>query len=589
MTRYEYDTSAIAVVLFDKGQLLKRDSKFYRHLRIKILSTAGTAKANFIIRTPDKGFISGYTFNLENGEIIKSKLSNANIYREEIVSGIVVYKIFFPDVKVGSVIDLEYSHFGPPFEWRFQDQIPVIHSELLLEETDFLVFKKTFYGFIPVKEEKQGLWVANHVPPLKIEPFMNYYGNYVTKFQFEIQAISIPGVLHREFATSWEKVGERLMEFIDFGGVFRNSAFLNDKAKELRLSDLSVEEKVTAAFDYIRDNIKWNGNYSVLVTREYMKNYSKNHSGNSAEVNLLLISLLKKANINAYPVVLSTRSNGLLNPSSPSISMLNHVIALVKYENTTTLLDATSPYVKPGVLPEQCLNLSAWAIIDTQVGEWINLNPNTSNIQTQFIKIDLNTNKEFVAEVTNEYSGFAYLNWIEKYEGEGKDDGYINYLQLDKKIIGIVDYNTKNIDRENLKAKESILLNMSQANNIQDIGREVFVDPFVLCEIENPFKAPERSYPIDFIYPRQHTVTILMSVPEGYEIGSLPEQLVMSTPDGNGKFTYLIQAINNVVTIRCEISIGRIIFHETDYNMLKNFYSEIVRKTNQPIQINKKT
>ena len=82
-----------------------------------------------------KSFIDGYTFNMQNGALVKTKLENSQIYAEEIVQGFELYKVFFPDVKPGSVIDLEYSHAGLPFEWRFQDIIPVVFNELLVERT----------------------------------------------------------------------------------------------------------------------------------------------------------------------------------------------------------------------------------------------------------------------------------------------------------------------------------------------------------------------------------------------------------------------------------------------------------------------
>jgi hypothetical protein len=48
-------------------------------------------------------------------------------------------------------------------------------------------------------------------------------------------------------------------------------------------------------------------------------------TGNSADINILLVNLLNKLAITSYPVILSTRDNGTLSPFYPSRSRLNYV------------------------------------------------------------------------------------------------------------------------------------------------------------------------------------------------------------------------------------------------------------------------
>ena len=86
MSVYEKDSSATAVVLHDKGHFDGNEMKFTRHLRMKVLSPGGVSFGNFTVRVPAKSFIDGYTFNLENGLLRKTKLENSNIHNECIIN-----------------------------------------------------------------------------------------------------------------------------------------------------------------------------------------------------------------------------------------------------------------------------------------------------------------------------------------------------------------------------------------------------------------------------------------------------------------------------------------------------------------------
>jgi len=218
MQRYEKDTTAHAVVLYDRGYLSSTRFTFTRHVKIKVFSNAGTSFANFTVNTPAKSDIHGYTYNIENGVVKQTKLEKSSIYREEIVDGFEVYKIFFPEVKPGSVIELSYSHTGIPGEWRFQNRIPVIYSELVLETITGVNYKKTQYGFEPITAVGSNSWIAEDMPGLELEPYMGDYSNYLTSFQFEVSEVSIPQIgYYRQYSTSWEKISEQLLKYEYFG------------------------------------------------------------------------------------------------------------------------------------------------------------------------------------------------------------------------------------------------------------------------------------------------------------------------------------------------------------------------------------
>jgi hypothetical protein len=183
---YDLDTAAHAVILYDRGRLEGNTHLFTRHIRLKIFKSAGAAHANFQVRTTSRSEIHGITYNLNGALIEETALAKENVFKEEIVDGFFVYKIFFPAVKPGSIVELKYSFYGLPYSWRFQERIPVKYNELVLEETNNIIYKKTMFGTHPI-QRSGNRWVATDVPAFVEEPFMCHYSNYLTHFKIDIE------------------------------------------------------------------------------------------------------------------------------------------------------------------------------------------------------------------------------------------------------------------------------------------------------------------------------------------------------------------------------------------------------------------
>lgn len=585
MKFYDQDTSAHAVILYDKGHLHGTTGVFTRHVRLKILKTAGTNHANFQVRTLSRSDIEGATFNLVNGQVQETALSRENIFREEIVQGYYTYKIFFPAVRPGSVIDLTYSFNGVPYQWRFQETIPVKFSELTLEPTKYLVFKKTMFGSQPVRQDGYR-WTATNVPAFRTEPYMSHYSNYLTHFKIDVESVTFAGALSWEFSSSWEKVAERLMESDQFGIVLKNTPFLNDKASEIRKSNARAIDKIRTAFDHIKDNIKWNGHSTHMVTPEFWANYKRNHSGNSAEVNLLLISLLQKSGIKTYPAVLSTRDNGLLNPVSASLSGLNYVVAYVKTDSLELFLDATDPDITPGILPARCKNISAYVIDHPRASWWVDISSGKAEVKKQFIKIEQNTAGDFVAEISNTFQDYGFLEWIKTFKEKGEESAYISSIIANSTDVPLTDCKLS-IDRKKLTATEVRTASLSGSDVIQDLGEEMLINAFYFSNISNPFKLTERDYPIDFIYPRTQSIIFSLKVPDGYSLRKVPDALSLSPVDG-ARFGFVSSLNHNILTVICTLKIEKQIFTQEEYGPLRDFFSAVNRKLLEPLQIDKK-
>ena len=123
MTIYDQDTSASAVVLGDygKSEIIYNTTKgsfdliFDRHRRIKILKKDGYDWAEYSVSLYRDNSakekitsLKGYSYNLVNGKIEKSKLGKSSIFEEKQSEHRSKKKFTMPNVKVGTVIEYSY-------------------------------------------------------------------------------------------------------------------------------------------------------------------------------------------------------------------------------------------------------------------------------------------------------------------------------------------------------------------------------------------------------------------------------------------------------------------------------------------------
>nr|NQU90084.1 DUF3857 domain-containing protein [Bacteroidota bacterium] len=283
MTYYDKDSTVAAVILCDYGYFNSNDFSFTRLLRIKILKKEGYSWANRSFNTYSKASIRGRTYNLENGEIEEEKLKNSSIYRERVTGSHYIMKVTMPNVKVGSVIDFEYSYVGFPNEWRFQETIPVCWSELILEPSIYIEFQKNFFGFEPLDVQTSSRWVAKDMPAFKEEPYMNSMENYLTKFEFDIMQISYQGYF-RDFTTSWDAVSEFLLNHAYFGDVLIGSDYLKSTIKDIKSESDLKQDQLEAAFNAVK-RVKWNEQQRIFAFSNNLSFVWKDEIGNSAEIN----------------------------------------------------------------------------------------------------------------------------------------------------------------------------------------------------------------------------------------------------------------------------------------------------------------
>jgi Domain of Unknown Function with PDB structure (DUF3858) len=589
MTVYEPDTSASAVVLCDYGFFSGTTYDFTRVIRYKILKKEGLDIANRVFPGTEKGDIRGVTFNLVDGKIVEDKLKNESIFRERISEDDYRIRVAMPNVKVGSVFDVTYSYFLLPDVWYFQQKIPVKWSELVIEPITYVTYNKNLSGEIPFFIKTDTRWVTKDVPAFKDEPYTNSSENYIAKFEFNIQEVFFPGngqyqTYYKAYTTDWNAVARLLAKNSYFGLTLSGGMFLNDAKKEISEKCHTDLEKIQAACEYIK-RVKWNDEERLYTTNTSLSNCFKEKSGNSADINLMLVELLRKLDINAEPVVLSTRGNGMLSPIHPSLSKLNYVLATAKVGEKEYLLDATEDLMPAGMLPERCMNYNGKKIVN-DVAIPIPLETDKKEKETAYYSMDLDTDMIFTGKINfsrNDYSAFNFRKKYEKFNGRQE---YIDYLEKNFPGLSVRKMKIDNLDSIYLPVK--VQYDVRIENKVDIIDSLVYISPmFDLKMTKNPFINDERKYPIVFPYQIEKSFICIIKIPKGYVVETIPAAAIFKMPDNSAQFMYSVTFLGNTINISYKFSINKLVFTTDEYTNLRELYNQIIKKHSQPVILKK--
>jgi len=639
MTYYEPDSSASAVILFDKGYSYfeydnqTKDFKiiFQRTLRIKIFKKDAYGYADFEIplyigKHGSEELITslkGRTFNLENGKVVATKVSKANIFYDNKSKHEKIAKISLPNVKVGSVIDIDYK-ISSDFifnlrGWQFQYKIPVLYSEYAVLIPEYFSYHRNQKGyaniFLNEKNEyrdetfsvqyKTGpgqggriergtieyyshssltTWKALNIPAFIEELYITTSKNYMTALEFELKKITYPRQTAIYYTISWNDVNKKLIQNSHFGKQLKPTAKIKLKAEEICKNAETKLEELHAIYSYFIKNIKWNG-YNSSYINDKLDLVLKEKKGNAADINMLLINMLKSRNINVNPVVLSTRNHGIIFPTHPSLSSFNYVIAEVTIDGKKYLIDATDENLPLGMLPERCLN-GTGRIVGTPDFDEINIVPSQKYKESYLYTVTINPNENLSGKAIKTYKGYAAYDIRDDIIQSGSTEEYISNLIDNTSDADISDVEIKNTEDISKPLIESYTF--ETADNVIFAGNMIYLTPMLNEKrTENPFKLDERKYPVDYAYPYYEKVIFQYTIPEGYEISEKPENTAFSLPGRTAQFQYQVSAVGNMFQVISIFRINKPVFQYDSYKALKNFYDLLIKKQNEKIVLKK--
>jgi len=120
------------------------------------------------------------------------------------------------------------------------------------------------------------------------------------------------------------------------------------------------------------------------------------------------------------------------------------------------------------------------------------------------------------------------------------------------------------------------------------LGNKIYFSPMLCFAMnENPFKQETRTYPVDFSFPFRDKYTSIITIPEGYQVESLPKSIAIAMEMQYGTFNYTVTNIDSQIQLTAVLEIKTSIVPPEDYDILKEFYKVVVDKENEKIVLKK--
>jgi transglutaminase-like putative cysteine protease len=626
LKNYSRDPSAEAVILFDMGDSRFIDTQddnynieFTRTKRIKIFTKAALKYAEVAIpfyideygKAETVKSIEAYSYNWENGQLNRSVLDPSTVYVEKINDRWSQKKFVIPNTRPGSVIEYKFV-LESPFQfnlpsWKFQDYIPTIYSKYVVRMVPFYVYEFIMQGTnrfdyqTSVKDPIERIWgtltrdlagqdvgygvrfhdlintyVLKDVPAFRDEAYITSDDDYLVKLDFQESKIIPPVGSPIEIISTWPKLTQELIKNDHFGKFVKAADKPATKILEtkLNLSGKTQTEKCRDIINYVKSGFKWNS-YSSIYCSKSQHEFMDQKKGNSADINLFLVALLRAAGINASPVILSTREHGKIRTDYPFLHYFNYVVVLVNSGDQQFLCDGTDFYTNYNRIPSRCINEKGLVIQEGDL-KWISLNTGYNSVDNKSVTMDISPES---LKATFKMGMQAIESDACWYKDTFSDDtAKLKEYFSEKGIQTVNKIATTNFDNNELP----YTVYCEGETEIEQLNDKLIVSPYLgFYPKKNKLTQPSRTYPIDFTYANTESYNCAINIPHGYKVLTMPESYNIDNEIAKIKVNYALNG--SVINIGSEFGFKKAVYPPSDYSSIKNYFDIITKKFNEQI------
>ena len=439
--------------------------------------------------------------------------------------------VILKDVRVGDVLEYEYTLKGenPVFSGltysyvsqAFRSEVLRIYQRILVSASETLNVKAIEQGQLPVVSvngnTKSLIWDINSRPAIFTDANIpSWYNAYPA---CEISSFK-----------DWKEVkhwGQKLFK-------------LNTETPQLDVLMLDrkfgkTDQGIIEAIRFVQDEIRYLGIETGIHSHQphQPEEVLKNRFGDCKDKSYLLVELLRKLGIEAWPAYVNTSNKGHVDDNVPSPFAFNHVIVKFHYNDSDYWVDPTINQQR-GPLSLLCLpNYQKALVLDDKntmfdeipvstfdrviIDENLWFTDSTAEVKYEVKSVYhgnmANSKRSYhlgtpIAEIRENYINFC--------------SGYYNNLKwAGDSALQYTDYPETNT----FEVRESYLIpDFWEQRGVDTVELNATINPYNLYEFLSYTKDQSRKMPFSIMYPVDVNYSIVMHFPEYKEIGFLPNK-----------------------------------------------------------------
>jgi hypothetical protein len=531
----DFEKDADVVILYEKGNATIAGSfQNYIYRRVKILTEKGIDYANQeLLYYSDKNIenisnLKAQTINIVNGKPEIFPIEKNLFFDVKINDYYNAKRFAFPNVKVGSILEYEYSWVSKNIHhidaWQFQHEYPTLYSQFSIENKMTLNYASITIGEKVGKQpkinpkSKENTWRLSRIPSFKKIDYLHNQEDMAERIIFQLSAVNSFNSKVNTITTWKELKQERFEDY---------QKFLNESiGKEIAIQipkGNNELENLQNIYNYFKSNYVWN-KFIGIYPKQNNRQLIKEKLGNQADLNLLLYSILTQSGFKTDLILLSNRSNGRVLVSYPYLGNFNMMVNLVTmHDGATYIIDAARmegdlPYPPKDLFNMYAITLKpfddSFVLLKQEISEMYSLqNYIYQNDKWHLIRTDKRNGHFKENDAPND--AFSAI--------QNSMDIHLNESKKEK----------NNRDEKNFQVEKS----QFASNLIRDYEFISIENPLSAILSSFKFTETERERYLEFDFPFYYKTDVIINVPAGYKV-EVPNGFEKTFQTENKQFLY---------------------------------------------------
>jgi len=530
----------------------------------------------------------------------KNRLDESDVRTVDLNTRYKVREFTMPNVQKGSIIEYSYRVIRRYIEelpdFNFSHRVPTRKASLTLLNERYLRFdvipeninfklemteQRIDTSNVPLvfsyKRPEPVLvqkWSAKNIPAIDESAYISSLDDLRGKLKFQISEFGIP---RQPLENSWDLVAAQIRRSMNPMKIVNNNTELLEQGKkiaEMFDTKIAIQDSI---FKLVNTESQFN-NMNGAFSGEDFSHVLKGEPANQADINMTLLSLLRGAGVDAWPLYISGRDFGRINKAFPSVYQFNRMLVVSYIDDQEFFMDASFPESNPDLIPVESYNEQG-LLIKNKTHEWLDINPEQSRFDLD-VTLQASVSQDGTLNGSIAVSSAGYpAQQIRREMQSG-----ITADEVAKKIFfeAYTDAEISNTKIEKIGEK-NIKVDLSADFKMEEYAAS-FTDglqfrPMIVGYLfRNPFESTTREAPITLDAPEKLSIRYEISLPEGFKVEEANQSRSTNLPGASLSESY--QSDDQKIVYIFDVEISNKEFPADLYSQLRRLYERWVALSN---------